>query len=307
MQERVIGGPRRRRLEDENEASPWVRAHVLEDCFLYWLPVSGFPVRAEERAWVVEFLRRLGDALQAAAGLRCETFFQYSEITEELGNVFLKDLTHAKVTGWGRNGDAPLAEAPTAGELKEAQEKGEPADTQSWFANYLIWFLSKEPEKYRSLLSGHGGLLTIFLSPDPNTAAPTILITPKLRAAMPVFQRIDVNALVAGTYARRDRFLGASKELFGQGLEERPEYPGIPFVLPLLNSEHFFAAEAETRVKWFEVFDVYFRESRANKGLLLAFVSETHQTILHDVMRSMRDDGVLYPDPLLGTRESDEP
>lgn len=306
MQERVNGGPRRRRLEDENEAAPWVRAHVLEDCFLYWLPVSAFPVRAEERAWLVEFLSRFGQSLQIAAGLRCETFFQYSEITEELGNVLLKDLTHPKVTGWGRDGDAPMAEPPTAEELKKAQKQGEPVEIRNWFANYLIWFLSKDPQRYRELLSGHGGLLSIFLPPDPSTVAPIIFITPKLRAAMPVFQRIDVNALIAGSYARRDRFLDASKKLFGQGLEERPEYPGVSFVLPLLNSEHFFAATAEMRAKWFDVFDVYLRESRKNKGLLLAFANEAHQTTLHDVMRSMRDDGVLYPEPLLGARENDE-
>ena len=282
------------RLHEVQASAPWIRAEALNDCYLYWLPVSAYPMRSQEREWMNEFIIRLVAAFKKL-GLRDETFFQYSEITEELGTRFLKHTAQKmKLMGWGRSADASMPAPPSMADLKKIQDSGEGLDTRQWFANFLIWFMAGGPEQ-RAHFSGNGGMLTLLLPSDPKAVAPSLTITPKLRSAMPVFQKVDVDGMIAGTFAMRDSFLSKSKDVFGVGLEERPEYPGIPFILPLLDSGHFFAAATELRRQWFDIFDIYIRESRNDGGILLAFGEPAYEDVILDVLQSMREEKAVYP------------
>jgi hypothetical protein len=286
----------RKRLLDTQDYAPWIRAgDALNDCTLFWMPVSGFPIRAQEKAWVTEFLGRLSSRLKDDFELRCEIFFRYKQITEELGDAYRAySLQCMKLTGMGRYANADIPPTPTHAQIKEQVESGKEIDFREWVADFLIWFMTKQPERQRELFLGHGGMLTLFLPTDPKTAPPKTPFTPALRASMPVFQKMDVDGIIAGAFATRDAFLEKSKALFGTDLETRPEYPGIPFVLPMLESGHFFIATEELRTKWFSLFDLYINESIKDKGILLAFQKEQYEDVLLDVLESMRDDGFVY-------------
>ena len=285
--------PARRRLLDKGSYSPWVRAHdALPDCTLFWMPVSGFPVRKHEKVWITEFLAQLSSRLSEDFILRCEIFFQYKRISAELSDPFRTYSPKClKLMGVGRCAESDLPVMPTPEKVRELIENGEKIDIQSWIADFLIWFITKQPQQQRDLFLGHGGMMTLFLPADPKATPPKLPITPALRAAMPVFQKMDVESIVEGAFVTRNSFLEESKAMFGAGLETRPEYPGIPFVLPLLDSGHFFTATEELRSKWFELFDVYINESRKDNGIILAFQKECYEDVVLDVLDSMRRNG----------------
>ena len=290
-------GKERKRLFNDADYSPWIQAdsRQLPDCSLFWIPVSGFPARQQEKVWISEFLTRLSQFLDQDHGLRGEVFVQYKALGGELGDPFRSYSQQCvKLMGLGRFADSPLPSFPTAEELKEAVDGGKAVDFRDWLGDYLIWFIGKQPERQRELFLGHGAMTTIFLPPDPKTKMPKLPFTPALRESLPVFQKMDVDGLFAGAFAMQDQFLEKSKKLFGGGLEDKPEYPGIAFILPLLDSSQFFLASPELRADWFKLFDVYVTESKKDKGFLLAFQKDVYGSVLLDVMESMTKDGFLY-------------
>lgn len=286
---------KRRRLSDEPRYEPWVRAEQnQDDLFLFWMPVSCFPMRHDEKDWISEFIRRLSVALAEQHGLRGEVFLQYKQITPQMGDAVRKYFQKCmKLLGLGRFADQDLPSFPTAEQVKEAVDSGKPFDFREWLGDYIIWFIGKQPIEQRRLFFGNGGIIHIFLPPDPRLRTFKLPFTPAFRAAMPVFQKCDVDGMIEGTMSMADAFLDRSKELFGEGLEEKPEYPGLAFILPLLDSQHFFIATPELREKWFSLFDVYINESRSDKGMILAFRKAAYEPVLLSVLESMRDDGVL--------------
>ena len=286
----------RRRLFSESDILPWVAAQQeLEGCRLFWMPLSGFPPRHEEKVWLTEFLERFGDRLGIEHGLRTEIFLQYKQITPEMGDSFRRYAQQCmKLLGIGRFANNDLPSFPSQEQVKKAVESGQPFDFRDWLGDYLIWFVSKQPKQQRELFLGSGGMTTIYLPPDPKLKPLKLPFTPALRAALPVFKRVDVDGIVSGTLSMQDVFLEKSKQLFGAGLEDKPEYPGIAFVLPLLDSNHFFLADADLRERWFNLFDVYVNESRKDGGIILAFRKEEYDEVLGEVLQSMREDGFVY-------------
>lgn len=288
-------GRRRPRLLDDRDFLPWVRAQDLSGCSLFWLPVRSFPLSFEEKQWLTRFQERLAARLEGDFDLRAELFFQYKAVTPERSNDFLRYRQKCMVLmGLGRRPGAELPTLPDAEQLREMVQRGDTLDLNDWVGDYLYWFVMKQPARQRELFLGTGGLVTVFLPPDPSTKAPPLPYTPKLRAAHPAFQRFDVDAMHAATYAMSDAFLEKSKTMFGTGLEERANYDGLPFILPLPDSGHFFAVSPDVRESWFELFDIYINESVADKGILLAYTKDFDSPLL-DVLESMNREGMRYP------------
>jgi hypothetical protein len=287
---------RRIRLSEQVDYVPWVRAEQqLEDCFLFWMPVSGFPMQHDEKEWISEFLNRLTKRLEQDHVLRSELFLQYKQITPQMGDTVRGYFTRCmKLLGLGRFANQDLPSFPTPEQVKEAVDSGNAFDFRDWIGDYLIWFVGKQPVEQRRLFFGHGGMTTIFLPPDPKMKRFRLPFTPAFRQAMPLFQKVDVDAMIEGTAAMKDAFLEKSKALFGEGLEEKPEFPGLAFILPLLDSQHFFIAGPELRERWFSLFDVYVNESKKDKGVLLAFRKEEYKSVFLDVVESMKADKLHY-------------
>lgn len=249
-----------------------------------------------ERNWLTHFLLRLSVRLEDAEKLRCEIFLPYKLLVDDTLTQFVKYRQKSPtLMGLERRLNASLPTMPTQAEVEDLKKSGAGLDYRKWTADYAYWFVAKQPEQQRALFLGLGGMTTVFLPPDPKTVAPKLPFTPKLRAAHPAFKRFDVDANHQAVYSMTDAFLERSKLLFGKGLEDEPAYDGLAFVLPSLTTGDFFSTETQTRAGWFQVFDLYVRESPEDRGVVLAFRKDFEGHLLA-VLESMRQDNLLYPE-----------
>ena len=281
--------PRRARLSGVAQFAPWVQAPKtsLPDLFLFWFPVSGFPIRYDESVWLLDFFERFTAAITAPGTLRCEHFMRQKEIRGPLHNAFHAYKDRCVVyPGLGRSLGGGGTLFPPDG-APPATPAG--TDEQERVGEGLLWFANKQPAVQRQLFLGHAGFIALFLPPDPKPKLVPQLMpaSPAMRAAHPALQRFDVDQIVSGTAARLDPFLNRSKELFGSDLAQRSEFRRMDFTLPLLDSAGIFAASAEARAKWFELFEVYIGESRKDKGVVLMFEKQEHADVLQEVLRTM--------------------
>ncbi len=88
-------------------------------------------------------------------------------------------------------------------------------------------------------------------------------------------------------------FLKQSKEMFASDLEDDPQYPGLLYTLHLLSSEDFFATSTDEIERWFQLFQIYWRESPEDKGIVLASKADIEGD-LEDVLLDMRESGLEY-------------
>lgn len=282
-------------IREEPDYTPWVRAATVEDCSIFWLPVSGFPMQHDERVWLLQFLEAFSVALKDSKGLREEVFLQFSTANETLGPAFRKYVQRVQfLPGLSRTPGESLRGIPDLEEVQKEIQENKAFDMAKWTADYAVWFQYKRATEQRELFLGAGGLTLLFLAPDPKTIRPPLPFSPRFRASMPVFQHIDVDGMVEGAYSLHDKFLPQSKELFGKGLNTEISLESIGFVLPLLDSGHLLAALPEVRDTWFELFDVYCRESPKDQGIVLAFRND-YRSLLAALLADFSARGIVHP------------
>ncbi len=290
-------------IDRSAELLPWRRARELTRCFLYWLPVSAFPVPALQRGWLMEFLTRWS-LLMKELGLRPETFLQYKTVYPDLMKPLLNNMMELiPILGLGRKPGAALPEFPSEDEVQQStksmfdalshQKDVDLPDAKKYMPDYSYWFVEKSGQKQRDLFLGYGGFSMVFLKPDPDTVAPALPITPALRKKLPILQELENNFAKANSL--KDSFLAKSKEFFGQGLEKEPQMKGIPFILPLLDSVDFFSQPAEVIENCFQLFDAYLRESPIDKGVLLAVKEDIEEQFIN-LLNGMRKEKLVYPE-----------
>jgi hypothetical protein len=288
----------RQRLERAKDASeklrPFRKSDQLTRCALYWLPVTTFPARVEERKWLLQFLDRLARKLADDRGLHCELFLQQKIIQGELMRTFLRfaaDLS--PVAGLSRRPGERLPPPPSMQDVKDLQEGRKSFRASDYLGDYSYWFLDGDDHKARELFLGYGGLSMGFLKPDPKTAPPNLPI-PKTFTEHFFFRQINLKGKIAAAARMSDPLMFKTKELFGEGLEEEPQYRGLLFITPLLRSEDFFKQPAEEIKKVFEVFDLYVNESPSDQGMIFA-AKESIDELLGEIVENMRRDGMVYP------------
>ncbi len=290
-------GNKRNRLSQPSNDIPWICADELQlpDTRLYWLPVSTFPLPHDERSWLIEFLLRFTTQLKGRHKLRGEFFIAYKMLAGELIDTYKRYAFRCtKMIGLGRSPNTDLPAFPSEEDLKEFAASGKPFDYRDWVGDYLIWLIHPEKREQLELFFGTGKTTYVLLPPDPKIKVPDLPFTPALRASMPVFQKMDVDGRITSSFLMQDSFLEKSKLMFGEGLEDSVEYMGISFIMPLLNSSHFFAASPHLRKEWFSFIDVYINESPDDKGILLAFQNKVYEEDFHQVLESMKADGYGY-------------
>lgn len=282
-------------IDRDPDLYPWRRAHGLTWCFLYWIPVTSFPVPMSQRQWLLIFLDRVSSLLGTQYDLRPEIFLQYKSLYPDLMKSFVKSsVDFGPLPGLGRKPGATIPAAIREQDIQDMMD-GKKYDFNEWVADYSYWFVNKSAKKQRELFLGYGGMTTIFLKPDPKTKAPAIPFSPAIRNYFSIFQKFDVDGLVGHTFALMDGFQEKSKKLFGDGLEDEAQLQGIRFILPLLSTQHFFNQGEETREKWFQLFDVYINESPADQGILLASKLDLEQQLIVLIKR-MREENLEYPE-----------
>jgi len=278
------------------ELFPWQRARELTRCSLYWMPVSGFPMPLAQRAWLLTFLERLAATASEKFGLQRAIFLQYKTVAG-MTDVFLRtNQEFQPILGLSRRPGAPIGGGLSAAELKQMAKDGKEFAFNELAPDYCYWFLKKKSgRKQLETFWGHAGMSMIFTKPDPATDPPPLPFSPAFREKSKIFQMLDVDGACESAYALKDEFLPKSKQLFGVGLEDNPQYPGIPFILPFLQAGDFFAQPEQESAKWFQLFDFYVRESREDTGVLLASKTDFDEPLI-DLVVTMRQDGFIYPD-----------
>ena len=287
---------RRRRLSaSQSMLLPWVRAEQTQDFSLYWLPVSGFPVVHDERVWLMDFYLRLAAQLEQKAMLRAEIFLQLKTfLPRRMDELKRYREKHFMQPGLSRAPDASMPPMPTAEDAKRVAASGKELRLQDAMGDYCYWLEGGTFGEHVESFLGQGGFLTLFLAPDPKPKPPPLPFTPKYRAAMPGPPGLDLDAMLQSAARKQEDFLIRSKQLFGRGLEQLPEYNGLPYIVPLLKTSDFLNAPPELVADWFSLFGLYLNESPADEGILLAFQRDL-EPLLVEVLTAMRDDGKQYP------------
>jgi hypothetical protein len=300
---------RRQRLTPADRAKdllPFRCANEMTRCHLYWLPVRQFPVPAAQRAWLLLFIERWAALLKKELSLRMELFLQYKTVHPELVKPFLNNmLDFVPALGLGRKPGGGVPAFPSKPEMDamtksmyESLKRGDnmdPPDTKKYMPDYAYWFVGKTPKPQLELFFGQGGMTLAFLKSDPKTAPPPLPISAAQRKKLPMFQTMDFDKGRAAAASLADAFLPKSKQLFGAGLDDEPQMKGIPFVLPLLDSADFFSQPPEFVENVFQVFDVYSRESPADRGILLAFTADLEEGLIQ-LLKDMAEEKLYYPE-----------
>lgn len=288
----------RSRLEQLEELAldPFVRATAVTDASVYWMPVGKFPMLPWQREWIQEFHARLA-RLFKKSGLREEVFLQWKTLYPDLLDRFTKTSSeHVPVTGMSlKPGNAPV-EAPdlesVRKQVEDAQKNQTGVDTTRWMPDYLHWFARKRPVEQREHFLGHGGMLTLYIAPDPATSAPEVEMPGFVKKLSVYDARMQDD--IQAAYSLRDAFLARSKEAFGAAFREDPAYRGMAFILPLLTGASLVSATPDERAAWFDVFHGYLVESKPDSGMVLAVKSPEFDETLSELLREMRDDGFVY-------------
>lgn len=290
---------RRRRLQQYEEPSllPFVRAESTTDCSIYWCGVREFPVNSYERAWLLELLLRLAAHLKQTQTLRESSFLQNKFLLPDLMDLFVKRSEQYVPLG-GMTlipGTAPVQLPDAVTMRKLAQEDTDAKrypDIKRWMPDYAYLFLDPDSAAQRTDFFGHGGMLGLYLKPDPRQPAPLPEL-PRIFTSHPAFNPA-LYKQHSMSLAFEDPWLKHSKEVFGEPFRDSASFDGLPFILPLLTSASLLAATPEERARWFELFDGYWIESRPDKGLLLVLKDPHFDPELTDLLESMRADGHIF-------------
>jgi len=289
----------RSRLEPVEEATldPWVRAPAITDNSIYWMPVDPFPMLPQQREWIDAFHGRLATQMKSRFQLREEVFLQFKALYPDLLDRFTSTSSQfMPVSGMSlRPGEQPKALPDLESirkQVEAATKNGTGVDTNVWMPDYLQWFVRKLSAEQRASFLGYGGLLTLYIAPDPATVAPALKL-PGFFTSMPIYDD-SIQANLDAGFALRDAFLNKSKEVFGEPFREDPSYKGMAFILPLLSSQSILDATPEQRQIWFSVFDGYLIESKQDRGMILAVKDPAFDEVLKDLIKQMREDGLVY-------------
>ena len=272
---------------DRKEILPWQRAESMTRCSLYWMPVSGFPAPAAEKAWLLQFTTRLGARLKSEFKAEPWVFLQYNTALTVHDDFVRRSREFMPLMGISRRPGAELPNMPSKEDLQAALDEKRMLDVKQYTEDYAYWFMVKSEKQQRELFQGLGGLTLFYKKPDPKTAPPELAIPARYRDHE-LFKSMDVHALLAGACSMQDEFLKKSKEVFGAGMKNvQAEF--VPFILPLLSSADFFRMTEEDTKAHFDLFDIYLRESTADQGMVLASKHDLDE-ILAQILEEMREE-----------------
>ena len=285
------------KIEVEDFA-PWRKAKSLSKCNLYWLP-SDFPAPSQQRHWQLTFFELLSEKLEAAKGLQTQLFLQMKTVYPELLDPFLKtSIEFNPFFGLSRRPQAQLPPLPDMNYVEDLQKGVQKYKFGDKMPDYCYWFVRRQRQQQRDLFLGFGGMTALYTKADPNTVPPP---TPKIPPGVkrsPIFKDVleqwkpEEDSKTA--FALKSSFLKKSKELFGVGLEQDPQYPALLFIVPTFNSKDFFHQTEEHLQASFDLFEIYVNESVDDHGVVLAF-REEYEPVLLEVLEAMRLKNLWYP------------
>ena len=279
-------------LEIRRPYWPFMRAGKV-DCDLFWIGIPCFPPPAAHRAWLVDFITRFNAAVEKEFGIRAEFFLEFKALIPIEARFRKLASEIMPWPGLSRKPGAFPPKPPTKPQM-EAILKGSAYDVRNFFPDTCVW-LRADHAKLMAEFFGLGGASMFYLPPDPKATPPKVPYMDEMIRTFPQIRFDKLNAITRATCSLRESFLEESKKLFGEGLQEEPTWEGTSFILPLLETRDFFSRPAEEKKKWFQVFDVFWRESPPDKGLYLASKHPIAEVIAA-VIQSMMEAGHLHPE-----------
>ena len=290
---------RRKRLLEYEAPSlhPFVRADSATDCSIYWCGVREFPVNAYERTWFLEFLVRLASHLKQTQKLREQNFLQNKFLLPDLMDLFVKRAEeYVPIIGMTLIPGTEPIKIPDAEQMRKEAQKDidakRPLDPARWMPDYAHLFLDPDTTAQRADFFGYGGMLGLYLKPDPRQIEPLPEL-PRIFTTHPAFSPAMFKQHQM-SLAFQDPWLMQSKEVFGEPFKDSSSFDGLPFILPLLTSASLLDATADERKRWFELFDGYWIESKPDKGLLLVLKAPDFDLELVELLDQMRLDGYTF-------------
>jgi hypothetical protein len=290
---------RRKRLLEYEELSlhPFVRAEGTTDCSVYWCGVREFPVNAYERTWLLEFQTRLARHLKQTQELREQNFLQNKFLLPDLMELFVKrSEEYVPIAGMTLIPGTKPIKMPSADQMqKQVQQELDAKrypDLKRWMPDYAHLFLDPDVAAQRADFFGYGGMLGLYLKPDPRKIEPLPEL-PRIFTSHPAFSPAMFKQHQI-SLAFQDPWLAQSKEVFGEPFRDSASFDGLPFILPLLTSASLLEATVEERKRWFELFDGYWIESKPDQGLLLVLKAPNFDPELVELLDQMRLDGYAF-------------
>jgi len=279
-------GERLTPVDRSEELLPWRRAEGMTRCFLAWMPFSAFPARESERQWLLRFTLLLTEHLKKDLELEAHVFLDFktaSKVNEEFVRHSRKFMP---IAGLGRHPGAQLPDLPSDREYQQLMEGKKGFHVEDYMADYCYWFLVQSTEQQCQLFQGLGGMSIVYWKPDPKAKPPDFRIPAKYQGHE-LFQEFDVKGMVAGGCAMRDGFLAKSKQIVGAGLKGSVQLETIGYMLPLLTASEVFGLPEQELKAYFELFDVYLRESPPDGGMILASKHDLEELLI-DVLEQMK-------------------
>ncbi len=277
-----------------NIYAPFRRAEALVGSSLYWLPVSGVPVREAEKAWLRAFLLAFDAGMNEALKCRVEVFVTRRAIFPDMMDPMIANLQALNpMPGVMRVYGEKLRKAPHAREIERLVVQGKQDQLLTMGTDSGWWFVKKNADAQRGLFLGHGGMVNVWLPPDPKTAPPPFHMTEKVMKN-PAFAKMDIQGAVDVTYSLADSFLPDSLKVFAPELAADPQYQGFPFALALLKSQDIMSARGEQRDEWLALAPCYLFESPADAGVLLFGKPEVDEVVLK-ALETLREQKLEYP------------
>jgi hypothetical protein len=312
---------------------PWRRAESLQDVLVLWIPCRFQDMPDGQRVWLSLFLERWFAMLTSEHGLEEECFMQLETLQRKeklCGEFYANLLKERPLMGRNISSTQDLPKRTTTDEIELLTKGKVKYDYHAMGTSRTCWFRGSDTAALRARYLGFGGMtillmprteenqedvkqlqqmisglkLPAFLRKDARLVAMVEGLDPQKPLEPPSFIRnhpamAHLNA-VMGLQKRdpqkqlqRVMFGHKTKEVFGSSLKTDPAYAGIPFLLPRLSSTTIFQSTVEERVSWFQLFDVYLRESPEDDGMLIAAKPELLSGIVQ-VVSSLRKDDYRY-------------
>ncbi len=160
-------------VEKTNPHAPFRRADALVGSSLYWIPVSSIPPREAEKTWLRKFLLAFDAEMKNALKCRVEVFVTRKAIFPDMMDPMLINLQALNpIPGVMRLYGEKLRKAPPAREIERMVADGKQAQLLQMGSDSGWWFVKKNADFQRGLFLGHGGMVNVWLPPDPKTAPP---------------------------------------------------------------------------------------------------------------------------------------
>lgn len=318
--------------KDKTRLLPWRRADSLTVCSLFWIPAKLSSIPDSQKEWLLTFLQSLACCLEKTHQLLPEHFMQMQTIDENqsIRKLFLNStLKETPLTGISRRPRQSEPATPNTEDIEAFAKKKREYQPYDYMPASSYWFLDRDDVSLRRKYLGYGGMTILFRKQEAESGnnsfavrPPVPMIIPKFLRTNPqmmqllegfdlsaptqmpsflrnhpgmqqVFSVLDVDNVQEKGRRLLSPLRAQSKQVFGEDMQHDLHFEALPFILPRLSSQDFFAQTATQIHRWFEVFDVYIAESPEDEGIVMASRNDLTDLVA-TIVREMRDEDYRY-------------